>query len=92
MYLRLRIFNFLEGDESGLKWKWSVVKPGGIKYGTRSGVSAVYSSKRAFIFGGSSDYETEEDMTAEFHNQLLSLDLTRFIWSEGTLLKKFILL
>lgn len=74
-----------KGDESGLKWKWSPVKSGGMKYGPRSGVSSAFSGKRAFTFGGSSDHETEEEMTAEFHNDLHSLDLSKFIWSEVTL-------
>lgn len=77
------MYLFAEGDSTGLKWKWSTLKPGGIKYGPRSGVSATSWGNKVFIFGGSSDHETEEELTAEFHNDLLMLDIQRNVWSEG---------
>uniref|UniRef100_A0A0A9WEH8 Kelch domain-containing protein 4 n=1 Tax=Lygus hesperus TaxID=30085 RepID=A0A0A9WEH8_LYGHE len=77
-----------KGDTTGLKWKWSVVKPGGMKYGARSGVSAAFFGNYAYTFGGSVDNETEEDMTAEFFNELHSLDLQKLVWSKIVLTGK----
>ncbi|CAH1396329.1 unnamed protein product [Nezara viridula] len=71
-----------KGDETGLKWKWSIVKPGGARYGARSGVSCTFWGKKAYTFGGAADNETEEDLSAVFYNQLHSFDLHQFIWSE----------
>ncbi|KAL1116970.1 hypothetical protein AAG570_004298, partial [Ranatra chinensis] len=74
-----------KNDMTGLKWKWSSVKPGGVKCEGRSGVSATCWGGRAYTFGGSCDVETEEDVNAEFFNELHSLDLKKLMWSEACL-------
>lgn len=84
------IKTFLEGDETGLKWKWSIVKPGGARYGARSGVSCTFWGKKAYTFGGAADNETEEDLSAVFYNQLHSFDLHQFIWSESKYWQSFL--
>uniref|UniRef100_A0A224XNU8 Kelch domain-containing protein 4 n=1 Tax=Panstrongylus lignarius TaxID=156445 RepID=A0A224XNU8_9HEMI len=77
-----------KGDSMGVKWKWSAIKAGGIKCGPRSGVSATLCGNKVFTFGGSSDHETEEELTAEFHNELYTFDIQRNVWSEVSLTGK----
>ncbi|XP_014242698.1 kelch domain-containing protein 4 [Cimex lectularius] len=75
-------------DTTGLKWKWSIVKPGGVRYFDRSGVSCAYFNNKAYTFGGSTDHETEAEIESEFHNDLHVLSLDKFMWNEVTVMQK----
>ncbi|RZF40849.1 hypothetical protein LSTR_LSTR003359 [Laodelphax striatellus] len=71
-----------KGDTTGLKWKWTSVKPGGAKPSPRSGLSAAIAPpNRIFAFGGVMDQEDEdEDLVSEFFNELLLLEVDRTTW------------
>lgn len=78
-------FLLVEGDDTGLKWKWSSIKPGGTRPEPLSGISFAVNpaSGRAYTFGGALDTETEEDIQTQFFNDLYSIDLSKYIWSRG---------
>lgn len=79
-------FGVAENDMTGLKWKWSQVKPGGSKYSARCGVSmALAPGGKAYTFGGvfDVDNEDEEDIDGTFYNDLHCLDLDKFVFRTG---------
>uniref|UniRef100_A0A336MIZ2 CSON002418 protein n=1 Tax=Culicoides sonorensis TaxID=179676 RepID=A0A336MIZ2_CULSO len=79
-----------KGDSSGLKYKWTLVKPGGAKPMPRSGMSvAVAPNGKAYNFGGVLDTkEDEEDIEGQFGNDLHVLDLSSCVWRRVELNKK----
>lgn len=77
------MFNrFSENDATGLLWKWSTVKPGGLRPVPRSGVNvAVAQNGKAYIFGGVLDVnEDEEILEGQFSNEMHCLDLSSQVW------------
>lgn len=76
------IILLLENDVKGLSWKWSALKPGGIRPVPRSGVSvATAPNGISYIFGGVLDTdEDEETLQGNFSNEIHTLDLTKNIW------------
>ncbi|XP_046682403.1 kelch domain-containing protein 4 [Homalodisca vitripennis] len=77
-----------KNDTSGLKWKWSVVKPGGAKYSARCGVALTSApGGKAYTFGGVFDVDNEDDddIDGVFYNDLHSLDLEKFVFRTVTL-------
>lgn len=71
-----------ENDATGLQWKWSTVKPGGLRPAPRSGVTVtVAPNGRAYIFGGVLDTdEDEERLEGQFSNEMHALDLSTQVW------------
>lgn len=72
----------LENDASGLLWKWTSVKAGGLRPMARGGVSlAVAANGKGYIFGGVLDVnEDEESLDGQFSNEMHSLDLSNQTW------------
>ncbi|XP_034190828.1 kelch domain-containing protein 4 isoform X1 [Osmia lignaria lignaria] len=71
-----------KNDQTGLKWKWVLVKQSGIKISPRCSVSAVLVQPNlAYLFGGVFDNEDdEEELHGTFYNDLVALDLEKFQW------------
>lgn len=71
-----------EKDESGLVWKWSTVKPGGMKPLPRSGVGLTTTANGiGYTFGGVVDVEEdEENVLGNFSNDMHSFDLAKQTW------------
>ncbi|XP_011499682.1 PREDICTED: kelch domain-containing protein 4 [Ceratosolen solmsi marchali] len=71
-----------KNDETGLKWKWSTVKPSGITVSPRCSASAVIVQPNiAYIFGGVFDEEdNEEELNGRLFNDLFSLNLSKPQW------------
>lgn len=71
-----------EKDESGLVWKWSTLKPGGMKPVPRSGVGlATTANGIGYTFGGVVDVdEDEENVLGNFSNDMHSIDLAKQTW------------
>lgn len=76
----------IENDTTGLKWKWSQVKPGGSKYSPRCGVALTSApGGKVYTFGGVFDIddEDEEDISGTFYNNLHCLDWEKLIFRTG---------
>ncbi|KAJ8674008.1 hypothetical protein QAD02_005270 [Eretmocerus hayati] len=76
-----------ENDQTGLKWKWSSVKQGGISVSPRCSASAVLvNSNLAYMFGGVyDDEEDDEELNGNFFNDLIALNLGKLQWHTVTL-------
>lgn len=76
-----------KNDTTGLKWKWSVIKPGGARYSPRCSLGvAVGAGGKAYTFGGVFDEEDDdEEISGVFYNDLYSLELDKFVWRTVTL-------
>lgn len=81
----LLFYSFLENDQTGLKWKWSIVKQGGITVSPRCSATAVLVQPHlAYMFGGVYDEEdNEEDLYGYFFNDLVAFNLTKLQWHTG---------
>lgn len=85
-FLKLFKFFFLtENDQTGLKWKWSVVKQGGITVSPRCSASAVIVQPNlAYMFGGVYDEEdNDEDLNGTFFNDLVAFNSSKLQWHTG---------
>lgn len=65
------------------KWRWSQVKQTGERPGPRSGLSlaTMPQTNRAYLFGGVTDEEGEEDLEGCFFNDLYLLELDKGHWT-----------
>lgn len=89
MYTKFFSFYFqLENDQTGLKWKWSVVKQGGIRVSPRCSASAIIVTPSiAYMFGGVYDEEdNDEELHGTFYNDLIALNLSKLQWHTGNTL------
>lgn len=86
-YWLILLYSFAEHDQTGLKWKSSVVKQSGIHVSPRCSASGILVQPNlAYIFGGVLDSEEdEEDLTGSFFNDLYALDLEKFQWKSVSL-------
>lgn len=73
---------FPETDTSGTKYKWTVIKPGGVHFQPRCGMPVTQApNNNAYVFGGVFDLEdTEEDISGNFFNDLHCFDLEKLCW------------
>lgn len=71
-----------EKDPSGLTWKWSSVKAGGMKPAPRSGVGLTTTATGlCYTFGGVLDVdEDEENVLGNFSSEMHSFDLAKQVW------------
>lgn len=71
-----------KNDQTGLKWKWTLVKQSGITISPRCSATAILAQPNlALMFGGVFDEEeNEEDLKGTFFNDLVSLDLEKYQW------------
>lgn len=78
-------FLTLENDQSGLKWKWSTVKQGGIFVSPRCSASAILVQPHlAFMFGGVHDEEdNDEELRGTFYNDLVAFNINKSAWQSG---------
>lgn len=72
-----------------MKYKWSLVKPGGSKPLPRSGMSvAIAANGKAYAFGGVLDTkEDEDDLEGQFGNDLHMIDTANPVWRRIELAK-----
>lgn len=89
-FLLKSVWLCLENDASGLKWKWTSVKAGGLRPAARSGVSlTIAANGKGYIFGGVQDTdEDDENLAGLFSNEMHSLDLASQSWRPIELLGK----
>lgn len=71
-----------KGDVTGLKWKWSLIKPGGMRPPPRGGMAvATAANGKSYVFGGVLDVEEdEEDLQGQFSNDLHVMELSNPVW------------
>ncbi|OXU28692.1 hypothetical protein TSAR_007128 [Trichomalopsis sarcophagae] len=71
-----------KNDQTGLKWKWSIVKQGGISVSPRCSASAVIVQPHlAYMFGGVYDEEdNDEELHGTFFNDLVAFNLSKLQW------------
>ncbi|XP_046734105.1 kelch domain-containing protein 4-like [Diprion similis] len=76
-----------KNDQTGLKWKWTLLKQSGITISPRCSAAAILAqSNLAYMFGGVFDEEeNEEDLKGTFFNDLIALDLEKYQWRTVTL-------
>ncbi|KAI4469831.1 kelch domain-containing protein [Holotrichia oblita] len=71
-----------KNDTSGLKWKWSQIKIGGLHISPRCSMPMTTAPNNvALCFGGVFDVEDDEETLAgKFFNDAYSLDLEKLVW------------
>ncbi|KAK9687729.1 hypothetical protein QE152_g36047 [Popillia japonica] len=71
-----------KNDTSGLKWKWSQIKIGGLHISPRCSMPMTTAPNNvALCFGGVFDVEDDEETLAgKFFNDTYSLDLEKLVW------------
>ncbi|XP_058805252.1 kelch domain-containing protein 4-like [Phymastichus coffea] len=71
-----------KNDQTGLKWKWSIVKQSGITISPRCSASAILVQPHlAYMFGGVYDEEdNDEELYGHFFNDLVALNLNKLQW------------
>lgn len=76
---------FTENDPTFSKWKWQLIKPGGVKITPRCGMGiAAGSSNKAYAFGGVYDTEEdEENISGTYLNDFYILDTEKYSWRTG---------
>ncbi|XP_014206209.1 kelch domain-containing protein 4 [Copidosoma floridanum] len=78
-----------KNDQTGLKWKWTIVKQSGITVSPRCSASAILVQPgTAYMFGGVYDEEeNEEELQGTFFNDLIALNLNdlKLQWHTVTL-------
>lgn len=83
-----------ENDQTGLKWKWTLVKQNGITVSPRCSASAVIvQPSLAYMFGGVYDEEdNEEELHGTFFNDLVALNLNKLQWHTGKVISSILTL
>ncbi|XP_056637320.1 kelch domain-containing protein 4 [Diorhabda sublineata] len=77
-----------KNDATGTKYKWSVVKLGGITFSPRCSMPIVSSTNNsvAYTYGGVFDVEDdEENLSGHFYNDFYQIDLEKLIWKNVSL-------
>lgn len=83
--------HFIENDQTGLKWKWTLVKQSGVHVSPRCSASAtLIQPGTAYMFGGVYDEEeNDEELNGNFYNDLFCLNLSKSQWHTGIFFKSF---
>lgn len=84
------VLNPDKNDETGLKWKWTLVNQGGIKPSPRCSSTAILVQPNlAYLFGGVyDDDDNEEELNGMFFNDLVALNLEKYQWHKVTVSQK----
>ncbi|XP_014222983.1 kelch domain-containing protein 4-like [Trichogramma pretiosum] len=71
-----------KNDQTGLKWKWTLVKQSGVHVSPRCSASAtLIQPGTAYMFGGVYDEEeNDEELNGNFYNDLFCLNLSKSQW------------
>ncbi|KAJ8982484.1 hypothetical protein NQ317_019268 [Molorchus minor] len=71
-----------KNDTTGTKYKWVQTKLGGIHFSPRCSmpITTAPNNMSAYCYGGVFDIEDDEDLAANFFNDLFYLDLERLVW------------